>query len=90
MKKTEAIEILEKHNKWRRGDETVEPVNVMSLGIAIDTLLEFAKSKQESETFTEVVKCECGHTVPIAFSVTQGDYDTCMPCYIEHFQQLKQ
>lgn len=43
MKLTKAIEIVEKHNKWRRANEDLEMVNPTELGKAIDTLLEYCK-----------------------------------------------
>ena len=38
-----AIDILESHNKWRRGGEG-EMVNVVILGRAIDTIVEHYKT----------------------------------------------
>jgi hypothetical protein len=40
MKLHEAIEILKKHNEWRRNDEHSEPTNTIDLGIAIDVVVE--------------------------------------------------
>ena len=37
----EAIEILRKHNKWRRGDDSVPMTNPKLLGQAIDTIIVF-------------------------------------------------
>ena len=39
MKLKEAIEILEIHNKWRRGDEYVQMVTPKQLGKAIDKII---------------------------------------------------
>lgn len=36
-----AVEILRKHNQWRRGDDSIEATNPTKLGIAIDTILEY-------------------------------------------------
>jgi hypothetical protein len=36
MNTTEAIEVLTKHNKWRRGDDDIEPTDPKQLGIAIE------------------------------------------------------
>ena len=38
-----AIEVLEIHNKWRRGGEYVEMATPKQLGIAIDTVLKKLK-----------------------------------------------
>lgn len=35
----DAIEILRKHNKWRRGDDSVPETNPNTLGLAIDTII---------------------------------------------------
>ncbi len=48
MKIEEAIEILENHNKWRRGDDDIPMTNPKLLGLAIDlVVLEFKKSKTD-------------------------------------------
>jgi hypothetical protein len=41
MKLHEAIEILKKHNEWRRNDEHSEPTNPRDLSIAIDIIVEY-------------------------------------------------
>lgn len=43
MKLSKAIEILEKHNHWRRAEVDCKMVNPKELGIAIDTILEYCK-----------------------------------------------
>lgn len=35
----EAIEVLRRHNKWRRGDDSVPETNPTTLGLAIDTII---------------------------------------------------
>lgn len=45
MKLSTAVEILEKHNRWRRCNEDSEMVNPTQLGIAIDTIIEYLKKK---------------------------------------------
>lgn len=50
MKVEEALEILKKHNEWRRDDSvpnSKEMVNPTTLGIAIDTITEFIFSNQK-------------------------------------------
>jgi len=44
MQLKEAIEILQKHNEWRRGSE-IEPTDPKLLGIAIDTVILHMKYK---------------------------------------------
>ena len=39
---------------------------------------------QTDDRDKELIECECGHTVPIKFAVTDGEYWTCMPCQIEY------
>lgn len=39
----QAIEILEIHNKWRRGDDTIPMTNPTELGIAIDVIVTYLK-----------------------------------------------
>lgn len=36
----QAIEILERHNKWRRGDDEIPETNPKELGEAIDTVVD--------------------------------------------------
>lgn len=46
MKLKKAVEILEKHNKWRRDNSIpskYEMANPKELGIAIDTVVQFIK-----------------------------------------------
>lgn len=45
MTLNEAIVIIENHNKWRRGDDTVKPTKPTEYGIAIDILLDAVKEK---------------------------------------------
>jgi len=40
MKITEALQILKDHQKWRRGDDSIEATNPKQLGIAIDVILD--------------------------------------------------
>lgn len=40
MTTTEAVVILARHNKWRRGSDEVEMANPTELGIAIDKVIE--------------------------------------------------
>lgn len=41
----EAIVIIENHNKWRRGDDTIKATDPTQYGIAIDILLKAVKEK---------------------------------------------
>lgn len=44
--------------------------------------------KDETRLY-DVTKCECGHTVPYDFAVSNEEgQDTCMPCYIEFLNDL--
>lgn len=42
-----AIEILEIHNKWRRGDDTIPMTNPTDLGIAIDVIVNYFKKMKK-------------------------------------------
>ena len=42
----EAVAILENHNKWRRGDDTLEMAEPKYLGIAIDLITEYLKNEK--------------------------------------------
>ena len=42
----QAIEILETHNRWRRGDDTVPMLKPKDIGIAIDVVVSYFKNKR--------------------------------------------
>ena len=46
MKIQEAVALLENHNKWRRGDDTLEMADPKELGIAIDLMVEYFNTKE--------------------------------------------
>lgn len=43
----EAVAILENHNKWRRGDDTIKMAEPKELGIAIDLIVEHFNTKDK-------------------------------------------
>lgn len=51
MTEREALELLQKHNRWRRGDDSVEMANPSELGRAIDVacrvLVEYIEHEKE-------------------------------------------
>lgn len=47
MNLQEAIKILKRHNKWRRG-AVIEMENPTELGIAIDTILEYFEKQEKN------------------------------------------
>lgn len=51
MNITEAIKILENHNRWRRGGVSTSLQNPVDLGIAIDIAIQELKALERS--------CEC-------------------------------
>jgi hypothetical protein len=58
MELKEAIQILERHNKWRRGDiDTMD--NPTDIGIAIDTVLHYAKKNLLATTLSEMGALQC-------------------------------
>ena len=42
----EAVTLLENHNKWRRGDETLEMAEPKDLGMAIELIVEHFNTKE--------------------------------------------
>ena len=55
----EAVKLLESHNKWRRGDDTLEMAEPKDLGKAIDLIVKHFKTKREG-MFADI----CNHTLP--------------------------
>tara|TARA_R110001592_G_scaffold6988_8_gene38877 strand:+ start:349 stop:597 length:249 start_codon:yes stop_codon:yes gene_type:complete len=51
----QAIGILQTHNKWRRGCDIEPMTNPTTLGIAIDTVIEYVKN---NIVLDDVIKCE--------------------------------
>ena len=51
----QAIEILETHNRWRRGDDTVPMLKPKDIGIAIDVVVEHVKNNVVLE---DVIVCD--------------------------------
>ena len=45
IKIKKAVDILEKHNKWRRGDESLDMENPIILGKAIDLIVKEMKNR---------------------------------------------
>jgi hypothetical protein len=47
MNITEAIKIVKKYNKWRRGDERLKQPDPKTIGIAIDVLITYAEQHKD-------------------------------------------
>ena len=45
LKVKKAVEILERHNNWRRGDESIDMENPIVLGKAIDLIIKEMKNR---------------------------------------------
>lgn len=43
MNLSEAYQILDRHNRWRRSEEGLDMENTTELGIAIDVILKFVR-----------------------------------------------
>ena len=43
----EAVKLLESHNKWRRGDDSLDMAEPKELGIAIELIIEHFKTKEK-------------------------------------------
>lgn len=54
----EAIEILKRHNKWRRGAE-IPMENPTIIGIAIDTVINYYENNSEliEKLNNDIIKC---------------------------------
>lgn len=56
MTEREALELLQKHNRWRRGDDSVEMANPSELGRAVDeacrVLAEHIHEKEKTDDST--------------------------------------
>ena len=53
MRIKKAVNVLEKHNKWRRGDESIDMENPVILGKAIDLIIREMKNRHIID-FTEI------------------------------------
>jgi hypothetical protein len=45
LKIKKAVDILEKHNKWRRGDDSIGMINPVTLGKSIDLVVKEMKNR---------------------------------------------
>lgn len=61
MSTTEAIEVLTKHNQWRRGDDDIEPTDPKQLGLAIERAVAVMEA---ANTFAEASD---GYHLPMEF-----------------------
>jgi hypothetical protein len=55
MTTQEAVIILENHNKWRRGDDTLEMAEPKDLGTAIELITEYFKDKKVMKTALNLI-----------------------------------
>lgn len=46
----EAVTLLENHNKWRRGDDTLGMVEPKDLGMAIELIVEYFINTKDNGT----------------------------------------
>tara|TARA_R110002073_G_scaffold25008_3_gene83505 strand:- start:545 stop:790 length:246 start_codon:yes stop_codon:yes gene_type:complete len=72
----QAIGILQTHNKWRRGCDIEPMTNPTTLGIAIDTVIEYVKNNGVSY---DVIKCDCELERHERAKI-ELDYNKCMDC----------
>lgn len=58
-----AVTILEKHNKWRRGDDNLDQADPTELGIAIDLITEYfeVKMREAAQNIIEASTCAKHH-----------------------------
>jgi hypothetical protein len=65
MEISKAVQLLEIHNKWRRGDDGVKMVNPTELGEAIDTVVNNLKNHGVIGDVTHSFDCYlCGGAIP--------------------------
>lgn len=84
MKLERAINILETHNKWRRGSDEEVDYTVKELGIAIDLILKELKrikkpavsNNKAKESSEKAAVCDCGQW----HSQEQYDKNKCQRC----------
>lgn len=56
MKINSSIEILKKHNKWRRGDDSIKQEKPDILGKAIDTVVQDFEKKERKQKIIEMMR----------------------------------
>lgn len=49
MTEQEALELLKKHNRWRRGDDSIEMADQRAIGLAIDVACRVLAERIEYE-----------------------------------------
>ena len=74
MKLKKAIEILDDHNKWRRGDTNYTHTNPKELWIAIDKIVEEYKDYEEYEEDIEIEEMLASSIWELQFANLQRDY----------------
>jgi len=57
-----AIELLEKHNQWRRGDDTIDMADPELLGMAIDLVLNQVKNYVAGEELKQKISVIVSNT----------------------------
>jgi hypothetical protein len=72
----QAIGILQTHNKWRRGCDIEPMTNPTTLGISIDTIIEYVKNNVVSD---DVIKFDCELEIHERAKI-ELDYNKCMDC----------
>lgn len=71
--------------RWHRDERNPKNFPISSTLDALNYL-----DKLQANQTNEVTECECGHTVPLDYAVTDGEHWTCMPCHIEWLEEKAQ
>ena len=62
MTELEALELLQRHNRWRRGDNSIEMADPRAIGLAIDVacrvLAERIHEKEKTNDSTNRPQCK--------------------------------
>ena len=58
MTEREALELLQRHNRWRRGDDSVEMADPRALGHAIDVACRVIAEHIEKEKTNDNKDCQ--------------------------------
>lgn len=89
MKLLEAIEVLESHNKWRRGEDDGILHSTARIGVAIETVLEEVKKHvQEPLSFDEWLKVHKWVPGPTGYFYIKSDNSNEKPMAINKLHDI--
>ena len=74
MTEQEALELLQQHNRWRRGDDSVEMAAPRALGLAIDVACRALAEQIEHEKEKPMTVLTDTHNVVILVGIDKQDW----------------